>query len=339
MKLISKKEFENKPLQICVEVKEVSTDGRYVTLKISHNLNKPKLYYNVQTLTHQKNFPPFHSYKNKLLKKATKAIRIKSATIKVSLITKANYQSHLISVYGEDCKGYKTGPFRIELLTSSLSRKHVMGYYRKGYPEKIHIQEGWEPREDEARYIHGWLTRLVQKKKSDLKKAVAINHAVFKAVGYQAPSRIIKGNENLKDLIGMIKRGDTVCCGASSRILLNCLKAFKIYSRRVEVFRFNPPIKNIMTNGHTAAEYFDRDLNKWVFLDSTYNCYFKVRGEPASVVEIQEAILEKRYDDIEVMYATRPKQEFTAPIVLKGRTEDDYDYFSQFRVLSLPRMT
>ncbi len=75
-------------------------------------------------------------------------------------------------------------------------------------------------------------------------------------------------------------------CLNKSKILQECLLAIGIYARRCFMMPYSP----FDMDNHVVVEIYDRNLNKWIMLDPTSNCYVVDKdNKPLSLFEMREA--------------------------------------------------
>ncbi len=84
-------------------------------------------------------------------------------------------------------------------------------------------------------------------------------------------------------------------CGQYSQIFVQALHAFGVPARYLEIGGVANPYN------HFTSEVWSNDFDKWVLLDVAFNNYFARDGVPLSAVEIRDALLSGRLDDVEVV--------------------------------------
>lgn len=84
-------------------------------------------------------------------------------------------------------------------------------------------------------------------------------------------------------------------CGQYSQVFVQALHAFGVPARYLEIGVAANPYN------HFTSEVWSNDFDKWVLLDVAFNNYFARDGVPLSAVEIRDALLTGRLDDVEVV--------------------------------------
>ena len=73
-------------------------------------------------------------------------------------------------------------------------------------------------------------------------------------------------------------------CLNKSKILAECCLALGIYARRVSIMPYSP----YDFDNHVVTEIYDRDMQKWIMLDTTTNGYFvDAQKRPLSLLEMR----------------------------------------------------
>jgi hypothetical protein len=84
-------------------------------------------------------------------------------------------------------------------------------------------------------------------------------------------------------------------CGQYAQVLLQSLAAFGVPARYVEIGTTSNPYN------HFVTEVWSNDFRKWVMLDPTYNHHFERNGVPLSALEVRDALLDGRLDEVQVV--------------------------------------
>lgn len=90
-------------------------------------------------------------------------------------------------------------------------------------------------------------------------------------------------------------------CGQYSQVFLQSLAALGIPARYVEIGTPDVPFL------HFTTEVWSNDYNKWVAIDPTFDNYFARGGVPLSVLEVRDALLDRRLDDVDVVLGSAPQ--------------------------------
>jgi hypothetical protein len=84
-------------------------------------------------------------------------------------------------------------------------------------------------------------------------------------------------------------------CGQYAQVLLQALAAFGIPARYVEIGSIDNPYR------HYITEVWSNDHRRWVALDPTFNNHFTRGGIPLSALEVRDALLDGRLDEVDLV--------------------------------------
>ena len=83
------------------------------------------------------------------------------------------------------------------------------------------------------------------------------------------------------------EKEEGINCVCKAKILQECCLALGIYVRRVGMY----PLSPYDVDNHVVCEIYDRQLQKWIFLDPTTGGYFSDGDNPLGILEVREKVM------------------------------------------------
>jgi len=167
-----------------------------------------------------------------------------------------------------------------------------------------------------------------------IKKAALITQFLWEIFNDSGPSDLIDGNKiGLFDKLSLIyKESGTVQCSGTRDLFLGIFSLFEtgVEVRKCDVFRYYPPIDNLVVNSHSLLEI--KISGKWIAFDPYVRVYFTDdSGNLISVQQIFEAKQNNFLNKINVVYIDS-KQERRKDFNSENNPYDPYgyNYFSTF---------
>ncbi len=175
-----------------------------------------------------------------------------------------------------------------------------------------------------------------------LTKADIITKYIWRIFSDSGPSDLIDGKKlGLFERLNIIHtEGGTVQCSGTRDLFIELFSLFEpeVKSRKCDVFRYYPPIKNLVVNSHSLLELFIDE--KWVAYDPFVRVYFTNKQDDLlSIEQIFKARKDNTLKDIEVTHietVVEKRQDFNPennPFDPYG-----YNYFSTFGYIKYTRL-
>ncbi len=106
------------------------------------------------------------------------------------------------------------------------------------------------------------------------------------------------------DFLRYAAKGEQFACGYYARTYVDCACALgwpaRLVAIGIEHGEF-PRDYNVGNTGHVVLEVWSDDLGKWVLLDPDVNIYYRRDGLPLTALEVREAWLTHRDDEVEMV--------------------------------------
>ncbi len=95
------------------------------------------------------------------------------------------------------------------------------------------------------------------------------------------------------EILDLAAKGEKFYCVQSSILLMQCMQAVGWQARKLE-------IHDSTGNDHSVIEVWSDDFDKWVIMDADFNAHYERAGIPLGALEMHQAWLARKIDDIEV---------------------------------------
>ncbi|MGI6208874.1 MAG: transglutaminase-like domain-containing protein [Anaerolineae bacterium] len=106
------------------------------------------------------------------------------------------------------------------------------------------------------------------------------------------------------DILRLAAQGEQFACGHFARTYVDCARALgwpaRVVGISIEHGEF-PRDYNVGNTGHSVVEVWSDEFGKWILLDPDVNVYYRRDGVPLSALEIREAWLTHKADEVEMV--------------------------------------
>jgi hypothetical protein len=103
------------------------------------------------------------------------------------------------------------------------------------------------------------------------------------------------------DILRAAATGERFCCGHYSRVFVDCATALGWPARQVGISIADcefPRGHNVGNVGHSVAEIWSNEHEKWVLMDPDVNCYYARDAVPLNALEIRDAWLSGKAETV-----------------------------------------
>lgn len=99
---------------------------------------------------------------------------------------------------------------------------------------------------------------------------------------------------NPREAYDQMKLGQPVLCGNLAQIYVALCEAMGLTAR---VVGLSVAVQNGLfgVDTHAGAEVWLPEMGGWIFQDPTFNCYWKIDGEPAGAMQLHDAVMDSRH--------------------------------------------
>lgn len=140
------------------------------------------------------------------------------------------------------------------------------------------------------------------------------------------------------DILRQAARGEQFACGHFARAYVDCACALgwpaRLVAISIEHGEF-PRDYNAGNTGHSVVEIWSDEFGKWVLLDPDVNVYYRRAGLPLTALEVREAWLTHRGDEVEMV---QDEPLFVAPGERELRELKREGAYASWTVETLPRI-
>lgn len=116
------------------------------------------------------------------------------------------------------------------------------------------------------------------------------------------------GPRNALEILAAVEAGHDFNCGYFAITMMQCLLALGFVARNLSICK---PASEWMAEGegnlgHSIIEFWSHDYHKWILLDPDLNVHYEREGIPLSVLEIHNAWVTRRWDEVEMLTGPTP---------------------------------
>ena len=116
------------------------------------------------------------------------------------------------------------------------------------------------------------------------------------------------GPYNALDILAAVEAGHDFNCGYFAVTLMQCLLSLGFVARNLSICK---PASEWMAEdegniGHSLVEYWSHQFHKWILLDPDLNVHYERGGAPLSILEIHDAWVTRRWDEVTMLTGPTP---------------------------------
>ena len=138
---------------------------------------------------------------------------------------------------------------------------------------------------------------------------------------------------NALEILAAVEQGKDFNCGYFAVTLMQCLLSLGFVARNLSICK---PESDWMSAdegniGHSIVEFWSHQYHKWILLDPDLNVHYERDGVPLSVLEIHEAWVTRRWDEVSMVTGPTPfrvteKLESGAATTFKNQDNQDAEF-------------
>lgn len=167
------------------------------------------------------------------------------------------------------------------------SDKQADFYWKPNHAPKYFY---FEPYSQELVFFRKEISDLIKDRDNDLEKALIIAHYVMDLGKNMPSSQIAITWDSPYNMLRQINQGKQASCFPYTIIFSSYMASIGIKSRLWALEGDD----SLGRFGHTVAEVYIKNLNKWVMIDVINRLYFKEKNLPLSILELRERLLNKK---------------------------------------------
>jgi hypothetical protein len=113
---------------------------------------------------------------------------------------------------------------------------------------------------------------------------------------------------NAMEILAAVEQGKDFNCGYFAVTLMQCLLALGFVARNLSICKLESEwMSDDEGNiGHSIVEFWSHDYHKWILLDPDLNVHYERDSVPLSVLEIHEAWVSRRWDEVTMVTGPTP---------------------------------